>query len=141
MEHSKLKSWHSPPTFSCKHKLKTLNLHHRTPSNKSQSTFLPYKLQITDSRWCIAKCQSAILVEISVSFRLRHAAFSALFSGMALIDEFRHKKQAEQGTDNSGTVIHFRFPAEPRPAGAVSGEGPGGKGNPRLLSGQGVRGM
>ena len=29
-----------------KHKLKTLNLHHRTPSNKSQSTFLPYKLQI-----------------------------------------------------------------------------------------------
>ena len=33
-----------------KHKLKTLNLHHRTPSNKSQSTFLPYKLQIIDSQ-------------------------------------------------------------------------------------------
>ena len=38
------------------------------------------------------------------------------------------KKRAEQGTDNSGTEIHFRFPAGPRPAGAVSGEGPGGKG-------------
>ena len=39
-----------------------------------------------------------------------------------------HCAGAEQGTDNSGTVIHFRFPAGPRPAGAVSGEGPGGKG-------------
>ena len=50
---------------------------------------------------------------------------------MALTDGLRRKKtgrQAEQGTDNSGTVIHFRFPAGPRPAGAVSGEGPGGKG-------------
>ena len=49
---------------------------------------------------------------------------------MALTDGLRRKKtgrQAEQGTDNSGTEIHFRFPAGPRPAGAVSGEGPGGK--------------
>ena len=45
---------------------------------------------------------------------------------------------AEQGTDNSGTEIHFRFPAGPRPAGGVSGEGPGREGNPRLLSGQGT---
>ena len=50
---------------------------------------------------------------------------------MALTDGLRRKKtgrQAEQGTDNSGTVIHFRLSAGPRPAGAVSGEGPGGKG-------------
>ena len=39
-----------------------------------------------------------------------------------------HCAGAEQGTDNSGTEIHFRFPAGARPAGAVSGEGPGGKG-------------
>ena len=50
---------------------------------------------------------------------------------MALTDGLRRKKtgrQAEQGTDNSGTEIHFRFPAGPRPAGAGSGEGPGREG-------------
>ena len=46
------------------------------------------------------------------------------FPGMAPTDGLRHKKTgrpAEQGTDNSGTEIHFRLPAEPRPAEAGTG--------------------
>ena len=46
------------------------------------------------------------------------------FPGIAPTDGLRHRKTgrpAEQGTDNSGTEIHFRLPAEPRPAEAGTG--------------------